>query len=364
MSLTVAIGALLLTQVQKGPQATIIHKFNGSMPTGVTVSKNGRIFVTFPRWKDPVSATLCEIKAGKEVPFPNLGMNKLVKRDPTNHLINIQSAVIDDQDRLWAVDTGSVNRGTTLTGGPKLVCFDLNTNKIARKIVFPENVVYKTSYLNDVRFDLQHGKAGYAFLTDSSEKGPNGIVVVDLDSGQSWRKLNDDPTTKADQSFTPMAEGRPLLLRPKHGTPTKPKMGVDGIAIDVPADRLYYCPLVSRKLYSVSIAALENKDSLDPEVKRTVKEESKKPASDGLYNDGTGRVLFTDYENHQVQRLRRDGNIEPFLRLDSRYWPDTLSVKGADMYLIANELHRMPEYNRGKDLRQKPYLLVKVALPK
>jgi sugar lactone lactonase YvrE len=360
MSIIFAMGALALAQ----NSASIVHRFMGPMPTGVTVSKSGRIFVTFPRWGDPVPSTLCEIRGGKEVPYPNAEVNRLVKSQGADQLINVQSAVIDEKDRLWAVDTGSVNMGYAIPNSPKLVCIDLNTDQITKKIHFPSNVVPPTSYLNDVRFDLSNGSEGYAFITDSSDKGSNGIVVVDLASGKSWRRLNNHPSTLADPAYTPMAEGRPLLIRPPQGPEVKPKIGADGIAIDVSADRLYYCPLVSDKLYSVSVKALENPDTSDDAVGQTVQMVTSKPGSDGLFNDGNGRVLLTDYEHHQVQRLRRDGKLEPFLRIDPRYWPDTLSVTpSGDIYLVANQLHRMPKYNRGKDLRAKPYLLIKMKVP-
>ena len=59
------------------------------------------------------------------------------------------------------------------------------------------SVALPTTYLNDVRFDLRRGEPGIAFITDSSNQGPNGIIVVDLASGQSWRRLHDHPSTKA-----------------------------------------------------------------------------------------------------------------------------------------------------------------------
>ena len=46
--------------------------FDGPMPTGVTVSRTGRIFVTFPRWGDDVPFTVGEIVGlGKVVPYPD-----------------------------------------------------------------------------------------------------------------------------------------------------------------------------------------------------------------------------------------------------------------------------------------------------
>ena len=42
-------------------------------------------------------------------------------------------------------------------------------------------------------------------------------------------------------------------------------------------------------------------------------------------------------------------------------WPDTLSL-AADgyLYVTANQLHRQARYNKGNDLRQKPYTLFRV----
>src|SRR5688500_12262649 len=54
----------------------VVHEFRGPIPTGVTVSHEGRVFVTFPRWEDQVAATLVEISNGKEIPFPNSEINR------------------------------------------------------------------------------------------------------------------------------------------------------------------------------------------------------------------------------------------------------------------------------------------------
>ncbi len=68
-------------------------------------------------------------------------------------------------------------------GGPKLVCIDLTMDRVVKKILFPQNVVLPTTYLNDVCFDLRRGSEDMVFITDSAQKGPNGIIVVDLASG-------------------------------------------------------------------------------------------------------------------------------------------------------------------------------------
>jgi hypothetical protein len=46
--------------------------FNDAIPTGVTVSHMGRIFVNFPKWGDDVKYTVAEIlKDGNMVAYPD-----------------------------------------------------------------------------------------------------------------------------------------------------------------------------------------------------------------------------------------------------------------------------------------------------
>lgn len=174
-----------------------VHRFFGPMTTGVTVSHDGRIFVNYPKLGDPVRFTVREIRDGREVAYPDLATNSPSGRADPNAFVSVQSVVVDPANRLWALDTGSPNFLPTRIGGPKLVRMSLARNAVEQAIVFPRPVALATTNLNDVRFDLRRGRAGMAFITDSSDDGPNGIIVVDLASGQSWRRLNNHPSTRA-----------------------------------------------------------------------------------------------------------------------------------------------------------------------
>ena len=59
-----------------------VFAFNGAMPTGVTVTETGRIFINFPRWGDDVPYTVAEIKQGHLVPYPDLKTNVENAKDP------------------------------------------------------------------------------------------------------------------------------------------------------------------------------------------------------------------------------------------------------------------------------------------
>ena len=341
-----------------------VASFNGAMPTGVTVSQGGRIFVNFPRWGDKVDYTVAEVRNGKTVAYPNAEINRPNTSNSSESFISVQSVVVDPQDRLWILDTGSIEFGPTSYGGPKLIGVDLKTNRIFKKILFPQEVALTTTYLNDIRFDLRRGKAGIAFITDSSSNGANGIIVVDLDSGKSWRKLNNHPSTKAEPNFLPLVEGQPVMNRPPDGPPTPLKIGSDGIAISADGERLFYCPLASRRLYSASVDALANEELSDEQVAKTVVDEGDKGGgSDGLESDAENRVYLTNYEHNVILRRSPDGMYETIVHDPRVLWPDTLSVADDGyLYFIANQLHRQPQYQQGKDLREKPYSLFRTRI--
>ncbi|MEU6346538.1 L-dopachrome tautomerase-related protein [Streptomyces sp. NPDC046977] len=248
-------------------------------------------------------------------------------------------------------------------GGPKLVAIDLRTDKIVRTIVLPREVAGPRSFVNDVRFDLTRGKAGTAYLTDASPDGPNGLIVVDLASGTSWRRLDNQPSTRPVPDFVPVIEGKRMLNRPAHG-PTSPiNIGVDGIALSQDGKTLYYCPLSSRTLYSVPTTGLADRRVPNSQIAKTVRDLGRKGMSDGLEADAAGRVYGGDIERNALVVRDPDGQYRTLVRDHRLIWPDTLSI-GYDrnLYVMANQLNRQPAYNSGVDLRRKPYVLYRVPV--
>src|SRR5438270_7771280 len=123
-----------------GSDLEVVHSFLGPMPTGVTVSRTGRIFINFPRWGDPVDFTVAELKSGKAVAYPDADINQPEMPKQAERFISVQSVVVDPHDRLWVLDTGSIQFAKTSYGGPKLVGIDLQNNRIFKNILFPADV--------------------------------------------------------------------------------------------------------------------------------------------------------------------------------------------------------------------------------
>jgi sugar lactone lactonase YvrE len=344
----------------------VVHLFSDAMPTGVSVSHTGRVFVCYPKWGDEVAFTVGEIRDGQVVAYPSQELNDNRDDADAQRLVSVQSIVVDPADRLWLLDTGSPMFRPTEHGGPKLVCVDLATDEVVQTILFPADVALPTTYLNDVRFDLRRGEAGAAFVTDSSDQGPNGIIVVDLASGESRRRLHEHPSTKAQlpPELRMVVEGQDFCERSEDGDTSPVRMGADGIAIAADGARLYYCPLASRRWWSVAVDALVDPAADDDAVAATVRDEGDKGCvSDGLETDDRGRLYVTDGEHDAIHRRLPDGSWETVVHDRRLLWPDTMSVAAdGHLYVTANQLYRQDKYRGGQDQRRKPYVLFRTPI--
>src|SRR5260221_5818064 len=147
---------------------------------GVAVSASGRVFVSSPRnGIDTVKNSVEEVIENKAVAYPNEEINTLNTAAPPTHFPSAQSVYVDSSDTLWVLDVGNLGSGTPLiSGGAKLVGIQLTTNAVNRTIGFPDSLITKGKSINDVRFDLARGAAGFAYIPDSSAAAGNCVIVV------------------------------------------------------------------------------------------------------------------------------------------------------------------------------------------
>lgn len=341
------VGAWLATGYEV--VAELIHP----MPTGVTVSDDGRVFVSFPRWGDDVLFTVAEIVDGRAVAFPDQDINTWPAASAADHLVSVQSVIVDPAGHLWLLDAASPEMKPHAPDGPKLVEVDLATNAVVRTVHIDPTAMTETTYLNDVRFDLSRGSGGYAYITDSQPSG--GLIVADLGLGQTWARLRGHETTRAVADFRAVTQGV---------VHTNYQVGSDGIALGAGGERLYYSPLSSRRLYSVSTEALLDRTLDDDAVARTIVDHGDKPASDGLETDTDGRIYATAYEHSAVLRVDPDGSWHTVLHAPDLLWPDTLSLAAdGHLYVSVNQLPRSPLFNHGVDDRVPPYRIIRVPVP-
>ena len=301
--------------------------------TGVTVSKDGRIFVNFPRWTEDTEVSVAEVKDGKLVPFPDAAWNswRNARKDEVtakDHWVCVQSVVASPDGNLWVLDPAAPAMAALVPGGAKLVEIDLKTNQPARTIAFDESVAPQGSYLNDVRFSPD-GKTAY--LTDSGAKG--ALVVVDLASGRAHRVLDGDPSTQADKSVTVTYDGKPLRRPDGRGV----EFAADGIALSPDGKTLFWQAIKGKTLYSLPTESLAGSLTTalmptalaDKSVAGRIETVGENGPADGLIisrKDGRMYVTSPQDDSIKVRDLSAKGNALITVVQDKRLrWPDTFA---------------------------------------
>lgn len=341
----------------------LVADIPGPMPTGVTISRHGRMFVNFPRWGDDVHESVAEVVDGKVVAYPADSVwNNFDPSDPEHRFLSVQSVVIDSIDHLWVLDTGRALSEAAPPGGPKLVEVDLGTDQVIRTIPFESSIAGPMSSVNDIRIDRKQGEQGTIYVTDASPTGSSALIVVDIASGQQLRRLDGDRSTAPTPGFFPTIEGK-RFENTTTTPPTPTSYGADGIALSPDGSLLYYCPFASLNLYSVPTAALRDPGLSEQVLSGLVTDLGVKGMSDGLESDAQGNVYAGDLERQAIVRRNPDGRIETIAASDQLKFTDTFTL-GYDgyLYFTVNQINRQPGFNNGVDRRTQPYQVMRLRI--
>lgn len=233
--------------------------------TGITISKTNRLFVNYPTWEIESPFKVAEIVNGKEVAYPSIEDN--------NKFICVQSVVIDDQNRLWILDPANPQFKDVVAEGAKLFMVNLENNKIIREYSFPEAVAPKKSYLNDLRIDT---KRNTAYITDSQL---GGIIVLDLENGQSYRALDGSTTNKVSANLDHIN----FISTGKWSN----KVHSDGIELSEDGNTLYFTALTGNILFRIPTDVLRDKSKTTKERAAAIQSEnSENVPTDGMILSG------------------------------------------------------------------------------
>lgn len=309
--------------------------------TGVTVAPDGRIFVNFPRWTEDTPISVAELMPdGSIKPYPNEEWNRwrnarMSEVSPNDHFVCVQSVVADRSGSVWVVDPAAPDAEKTVKNGPKVVEISLKSNTVKRVFPMSADVAGPASYLNDIRI-APDGK--FAYLTDSGS--PGGLVVLDIQSGQAWRVLSDDPSTQFDPTVTVMTDGKPLR-RPDG---RQPLFNADSLALSNDGKTLYWQALTGKTLYRIPTSSIQSASAAGqahPEKVGTTE------PVDGLWTGEDDEIYLSSIADNAVKVINPADGSERQVLTDSRLrWPDTFS-QGPDgaIYVTASHIQDSPWFH-------------------
>ena len=317
--------------------------------TGVAVTKDGRVFATFPRMDtDTIPYSLAVVSGAQATPFPNADWNTWdPSLPPQNHFVSVQGLYADSNNFLWVLDAAAPQMRGIVRGGAKLLKFDPASGQLVQRIDFDETVAYPGSYLNDVRVDAQKN---FAYITDSNQ---GALIVVNLTTGRSRRLLGNDPSTKS-ENLVLTVEGREW----RNQSGKLPSVDADGLALTPDRAYLYYHATTAHGLYRIGTQYLQDETLSAAQLASHVEFIGNTDPTDGMIFDPQGNLYLTDITQNAVTRITPTSGVQIVAQDAQLKWPDSYAL-GSDgaLYVTTSQLH-IP-----RKQRTEPYRLFKLAVP-
>ncbi len=303
---------------------------------GIGVSKTGRIFASAPGC-GAQSDCLVEVdpKTGQMTPYPNAAWNRRKPNMSGKHIwIEPQAMWVDRGNHLWVLDRSNPKLDEDRLP-PKLVEFDLTTNKMMHEYTFQDSITPKDR-LNDVRIDLEHR---YAYLTNPANK--SGLVVLNLDTGQSRLVLAGDPSVVADPKQHLMFGSRIAKVNGKTWV-----VHSDGIALSPDNKWLYYRPLTDHSYWRIPTAALIDKHLSAKKLANAKEYLGRSVMSGGMIMSNDGVLYVGDLEHHSVVGLKpvmKNGvhrlEASILIKSDKLAWADGFAIYNNYLYIADSHLN-------------------------
>lgn len=317
---------------------------------------DGFYYLALPRMKNGVPATVARISATNNLdtapllePYPSWEANEI---DNCNSFQNVQNIEIDLKGQLWIIDGGHVStlqQPPIERCPPKLVIYDIRTNRTVITYNFPENIANKQdSYLYDLVVDDTDGD--YAYITDNSGKDP-GIIVYSLRLNRAWKIRH--PSMKADPAATVFRVNDVTVSAPLNiaGIALGPRLRNPSAQLVVGEDReVYFCPISSRHLYSVNASVLRDENNANSEQfqhgGRVRDLGLKNGQTAGMTMDSRGLLYYGLLGDTSIARW---DSSQPFttsqklISKDPEYlqWPSSFAFDDmGNLLLITNKLQR------------------------
>ncbi|XP_055641820.1 protein yellow [Toxorhynchites rutilus septentrionalis] len=226
------------------------------IPIGLEVYKK-RLFVTLPRWKSGIPASLAYInindtttKSPKLRPYPSWNAHRQMSAEEAPEIVSPFRIRADRCGRLWVLDTGVADiLGNTKVHSPtSLLVYDLHNDNLLRRYKFPVDHIKENSFYANIAVEDTDCDDTFAYAADL---GSPGLVVYSWRQQESWRFKH--------HFFYPDPLAGNYTIT---GISFQWDDGLFGIALSRPQNdsysTLYFHPLSSTNEFAVSTRILRN----------------------------------------------------------------------------------------------------------
>lgn len=167
-----------------------------NVPLGIAATAD-RVFLTTPRWTVgvPFSLSSLNLPASKPDtplrPYPNWSAHSTTNNVDCKKMMSVYRVHVDECNRLWAIDAGLIDTVTNAKRlcPPKLLVFDLATDKQLFQYVFPEAQVKQDSLYTNVVVEIHNGQCDKA-VAYVADVWRNQLLVYDMGKQAAWLTAN------------------------------------------------------------------------------------------------------------------------------------------------------------------------------
>lgn len=317
-------------------------------PGNVAVSKDGRVFITLHPEAHP-ALKVVEIRDGKMVPYPSQEFQQEGSGKP--FFRDVLSLRIDQQNRLWTLDTGFHG-----VHDVRLTAFDLATGAVVHEYNFARDIAGLGSHFNDFQISPD---GNHIYIADASFFARTPAIVVYDVQKRTARRLLQGEDALLSKPYVPVVQGRRMSvfglvdIRP----------GVDSIALDGAGEWLYFGSVTSPKLYRLPTALLNDASISNEQLVKHIETYADKPMTDGIAMDLDGNIYLTALEHAAIVRLGKDRKLVTLVQSDRLRWPDGFSF-GPDgwLYLTCSSLNHVIGLPPSSIAANAPYQVFRIKL--
>lgn len=280
----------------------------------VALTRGNTLFLGLPRHDIHVAtpSVAKRLADGSLAPFPGNGWNKWQPgQDGRDAFVYVNGLHVFDDDTVWCVDQGTAGgRKTSLPGAQKLVQLDSDSGAVLRILRFDARILPPGAQINDVR---KFGNTLYI-----SDSGLGALIVHDLASGRTWRRLSGYKRLQASPVAIPEILKKKLKGRPFHPP--------DSDMIEVTADgRWLYWAAPTGPFYRIETALLRNDGLTDDTLAAHIQHVADIPFTSGCSMDTVGNLYLSETGTGHLTLLSPGGqrrvlaSSADFLRPDGSF---------------------------------------------